>query len=259
MRNVRQNRRSNFERFIKRKIFRRRSDIFCATNHVSHFHLEIINNMRKIISWQTVRLDQNKIIKRFRTSRKLAHNGVVPSISLDFGRFEAKWHSKLPLWRIFWAMIAIQKRAFFELGPISKFFNLLWRVRISISQAFFDHFFSPFQINFTALSLVIRPKIAFFATFAIWTFAPIQAKPTQSFEHQIFGTLDKSSLIRIFNSQNKITASLLGNQIRIKCASNISNVNVASWTRRKTSSCFHSIILPDFKEFFKQKTSQKYF
>jgi glutamyl-tRNA synthetase len=71
----------------------------------------------------------------------LAH---VPSVSLNFGRFKAKRHSKFPLWWIFWAMIAIQKRTLFELGLISKFFNLLWRVRIGISQAFFDHFFSPF-------------------------------------------------------------------------------------------------------------------
>ena len=115
-----------------------------------------------------------------------------------------------------------------------------------IGVSLLDQFFGVFQIKAGRLTLALY--IGAYSSVLIRAFVMEQTGLLQSTVDDLYCSLHISFLICIFNSKNKISALMFGDQICVQCCTQISHMHSSRRTGRKSCSdlCHFSVSFPYF-------------
>ena len=164
--------------------------VVIATNDVSNAHASVINNGGKVVSWGTVRTEDDKVIKLASIKGYVTVNSVVDNdiaaVQRDFdadGIRLASINSALCFGRInvsAGTLIALEGVVALLCGLLV-FSKLLWRAEARVRLAFCQQFICCLTLQVKALSLAIRTAIAAL----IGALVPIKAKPLHGAQNNL--------------------------------------------------------------------------
>ena len=136
---------------------------------------------------------------------------LIVIIAVFWVCLESERHTEFPFWGIFWAIVAIKEGLLVFAGFFAVFCDLVGWGWVGIGAAFCDKLFSPFDVNFAALSLEIWTMVAAL----LWAFVPIETDPLHCVFYEFGSTFNIAGLVGIFDAQDISALVLLGNEVRI--------------------------------------------
>ena len=214
----------------------------------------IVYNIRKIICWITICLDQDHIIKFCIIYLNIAVNGIMkgrcslcrivltnnvrnPCVKLCLNFFFGKMQTMLI---IFCNFLAI-----FCFTGCSQLFQTLFRTEAVISLSFFHQLFSIVQVHTCLHTFTLH--IWTITTIFVWSFIVLQSGKFHCIINDIQRFRHKTLLIGIFNTKHKRSMFMACDQILIQCGSQITYMHASCWTRCKSCSYLaHSFLPPEF-------------
>ena len=187
-------------------------------------HRSVINNVRKIISWQAVGLDEDDVVLGFGPHVEVAEYFVVIVIIFWHG-LEAKRHADFPGRRVGRSVIAVEKWLLSAVAGFAVFGDRLTGRGVSVGATSRNEALRPFVVDIAALTLEVG---AVFAAF-VGAFVPVEPEPCQGLFDEFSGALDVTGSVGVFDAQNKSAMILFSDEVRINCRTDIADMDVAGW------------------------------
>ena len=203
------------------------------------FHQMIVDDIGKVVGRKTVGLEQNAFVQFviinfdvtvnniMENGSSGLMNGLADNIRLAGGNAGARLFKAQALAGIFELDVLF---VVFLLVGVSGGTETIMRA------AQFYQFMRVFGIQRLALRLNVRTVIAA----DVRPFVPVHADSFQRVVNDFFGTLDKTLLVRIFNTENEVAAVGFGDEILVQCGSQVADVHIAGRAGGKSGSYFHN-------------------
>ena len=205
-----------------------------------HAHLDVIDDMRKIIRRVPVALDQNEIIECFFAGGKRSPDHITPCISLELRYAEAKRTLPVPSCgfcggrRTFASpkratatrrrtMFPEQERPFFLLGSFPQRIEFLLRVRIDVCLPCRKKLFPVAAIEIQVFGLFIDFRVI-----------PGDAEPGERLYDVLDGAWHFPFLIRVVDAQDKRTSLFTREKPRVERRAHAAHVQESRRARRET-------------------------